>query len=80
MTADGLAKKLLGFHHFRDFSHSDLELERLAKLIATCKSPYPGKYRRMGFRETTLGSPDEDALAYINEHFPHLRAQRDKSS
>jgi hypothetical protein len=75
MTPQALARKLEGFFHFRDLTHSDRATSRLAQLMATCKSPYPGnKFRHMRMQQPVLGSPREDALAYIHEHFPSLRA------
>jgi hypothetical protein len=75
MTPEALAKKLEGFFHFRDFSGADRALNRLALLMARCKSPYPDKYRRMRWQPPKLGSPAVDALAYIDSQFPALRAQ-----
>ena len=74
MTPEALSRKLAGFHHFRDFSAADLAPSRLARLMAQCKSPYPDKYRRMRPQRPTLGSPSEDALAYIQATFPSLGA------
>jgi hypothetical protein len=75
MTPAALARKLEGFFHFRDFKPADREIGRLARLMAQCKSPYPDKYRKMRWRRPArLGPPMSDALAYINEHFPSLRA------
>ena len=74
MTPDALASKLAGFFHFRDFTAADRSTSRLERLIAQCKSPYPDKYRRMHYQAPTLGSTSDDALAYIHENYPQLRA------
>ena len=75
MTPEALSRKLAGFFHFRDFGRADRLPGRLAGLMARCKSPYPSKYRRMRRARPELGSPTDDALAYIEAHFPALRAQ-----
>ena len=75
MTPEALAKKLEGFFHFRDLSDADRTPSRLSALMARCKSPYPGKkYRFMRWAPPSFGTPDTDALAYISERFPALRA------
>ena len=73
MPPEALARKLAGFFHFRDFSDADRAPRRLASLMAQCKSPYPHKYRRMHRETPLLGSPSNDALAYISANFPKLR-------
>ena len=75
MTPEALALKLTGFFHFRDFTRADRDPNRLAALMSDCKSPYPTKYKRMRYEKPQLGHPSEDALAYIAQHFPSLRAR-----
>ena len=74
MTPWDFSRKLEGFFHFKQFSRADREPRRLAKLMTQCKTPYPDKYKRMRMRRPVLGSPFEDALAYIHDHYPALRA------
>ena len=75
MTADAFARKLAGFFHFRDYSAADRSSTRLANLMVRCKSPYPDKYKRMRYQSPVFGPPSSDALSYIHENFPQLRAR-----
>ena len=75
MSPEQLALKLEGFAHFQDFSKSDRSTAKLARHMAKCSSPYPKKYKNMHRRPPKLGPSSHDALSYIHQHFPQLRAR-----
>ena len=75
MSPQMFASKLEGFFHFRDFTREQRDVGHITELMDKCKTPYPSKYRRMRYKPPVLGSPSSDALAYIHEHFPKLRAR-----
>ena len=75
MSPARFAAKLEAFFHFRDFTREQRDVRHIKELMDKCKSPYPDKFKRMRFKSPVVGSASSDALAYIHERFPDLRAR-----
>ena len=79
MGVEQFQRKLLGFSHFKDFlkrnASGGASRNHLRKCMLQCKDPYgAGQYKKMRLMRgiPVRGSVTQDALSYIDAHFPSL--------